>query len=51
MVASTDDSTGGVSIPAARSPFFFLLNDIPKLLARLAKVVDAAEVGRWIIVA
>jgi len=51
MVASTGDSTGGVSIPAASSAFFFLLNDIPKLLARLAKVVDAAEVGRGTTVA
>jgi hypothetical protein len=52
MVVSTGVSTGGVRIPAARSAFFFLLNDIiPKLLARLANVVDAADVGRWMIVA
>lgn len=34
LVAPTDDSTGGVSAPAARSAFFFLLKDIPKLFAR-----------------
>jgi hypothetical protein len=45
LVTSIGDSTGGVSIPAARSALFFLPNDTPKLDAKLANVVDAAEVG------